>query len=169
MTPLHPRPRRGSLVVLALPLLLLGAANLPAQFRPDPGHSIGTVRTDGKLIVLTLDEGALGTANLFDLDHQTLRFTPQGSRYRVERLPLQWDGDFGAPMTSSDAALAHVRFPFWALAGAHSRSASRDRSPSVIPSPAFVAWRRRAPVTAGIAGAVSPSIALPSWRKRRPD
>ena len=146
MTPLHPRPRRGSLVVLALPLLLLGAANLPAQFRPDPGHSIGTVRTDGKLIVLTLDEGALGTANLFDLDHQTLRFTPQGSRYRVERLPLQWDGDFGAPMTSSDAALAHVRFPF---SGTRWSAFSVGVTGSITFGDSLAGVRRVAPQSAG--------------------
>ncbi|HEX5973181.1 MAG TPA: hypothetical protein VFY85_14705 [Gemmatimonadaceae bacterium] len=114
MSPCDPRPRHRSLplVALAFALLPLGATSLPAQFRPEPGRAIGTVRTEGKLIVLTLDEGALGTASLFDLDHRTLRFTPQGTRYRVERLPLQWDGDFGAPMTGSDATLSRIRFPF---------------------------------------------------------
>jgi hypothetical protein len=32
-----------------------------AQGRQEPGRSIGTVSTQGDLIVLTLDEGALGT------------------------------------------------------------------------------------------------------------
>ena len=35
---------------------------------------------------MTLDEGVLGKANLFDLAHRTLRFTPEGARYRVENL-----------------------------------------------------------------------------------
>ena len=99
-------------VVAAAMALLLAATAASAQFRPGPGRSIGTVRTVGKLIVLTLDEGALGTANLFDLDHRTLRFTPEGSRYRIERLPLRWDADYGAAMTGSEATLAHVGFPF---------------------------------------------------------
>ncbi len=92
--------------------MFFGAAAASAQFRPGPGHSLGTVRTEGKLIVLTLDEGALGKANLFDLAHRTLRFTPDGSRYRVERLPETWDADFGATMTGSEATLKTFTFPF---------------------------------------------------------
>jgi hypothetical protein len=83
-----------------------------AQFRQEPGRSIGTVATRGNLIVLTLDEGALGTANPFDLAHRTLRFTPEGDKYRVENVPEQWDAEFGAAMTNSRAALAGFAFPF---------------------------------------------------------
>lgn len=101
-----------SLSVTSLALLLLGAAAASAQFRQEPGNSIGTISTQGKLIVLTLNEGALGQTNLFDLDHHTLRFTPDGTRYRVERLPLQWDADFGPAMTSSEASLKNFAFPF---------------------------------------------------------
>lgn len=103
-------------------LLLFTAAELPAQFRPQQGRSLGTVTTQGKLIVLTLDDGALGTANLFDLSHRTLRFTPVGSRYRVENLPLRWDADFGAAMPGRAATLTKFAFPF---------SGSRRRSLSV--------------------------------------
>ena len=48
-----------------------------------PGKSIGSIATQGDLIVMTLDEGALGHANLFDLAGRTLRFTPDGASYRV--------------------------------------------------------------------------------------
>lgn len=83
-----------------------------AQYRVGQGHSIGAVTTQGKLIVLTLDDDVLGKANLFNLAHRTLRFTPDGSRYRVENLPLQWDSDFGSQMTGSQATLKNFSFPF---------------------------------------------------------
>src|ERR1700743_3235960 len=87
----------------ALALLSLSSVTAQAQFRQEPGHSLGTVTTQGNLIVLTLDEGVLGKANLFNLAHHTVRFTPDGSRYRVETLPLQWDKDFGTEMPGPDA------------------------------------------------------------------
>jgi hypothetical protein len=93
-------------------LTLLGAASGQAQFRQEPGKAIGTVTTEGDLIVLTLNEGALGSPNLFDLDHRTLRFTPAASGYRVTTLPLAWDTDFGPEMTGSDATLKRFAFPF---------------------------------------------------------
>ena len=58
-----------------------------AQSRQEPGRSIGTITTQGNLIVMTLNEAALGKANLFDLAHRTLRFTPDGDAYRVENVP----------------------------------------------------------------------------------
>ena len=70
-----------------LTLLLLSGVAAHAQFRQQPGHSIGTVTTQGNLIVLTLDEDALGDTNLFNLAHRTLRFTPHGSQYTVETIP----------------------------------------------------------------------------------
>ena len=112
MNPFPRRHRAGSFAAVALSLLTLSAAELPAQFRQEPGRSIGTVTTQGKLIVLTLDEGVLGRANLFDLAHRTLRFTPVGSRYRVENLPLHWDAEFGAAMQGSEGALTRFAFPF---------------------------------------------------------
>src|SRR5262249_59854351 len=81
--------------------------------RQEPGKSIGTIRTEGDLIVFTLNEGALGTANLFDLGRHTLRFTPEGAGYRVENRALAWDGTFGdqaAPRTP--VTLHNFAFPF---------------------------------------------------------
>ena len=54
-----------------------------AQARQEPGRSIGTITTQGDLIVMTLNEGVFGKANLFDLTRRTLRFTPEGTGYRA--------------------------------------------------------------------------------------
>ena len=83
-----------------------------AQSRQEPGRSIGTITTQGNLIVMTLNEAALGKANLFDLAHRTLRFTPDGDAYRVENVPEKWDSEFGPPMTSGVATLTAFAFPF---------------------------------------------------------
>src|ERR1700744_1263182 len=95
LTPHNP-PLRSSLVVVAFVLFctMLGHA----QSGPEPGHAIGTVTTRGKLILLTLNDGALGRANMFNLAHHTLRFTPDGAGYRVENVPFAWDPDFGAAL-----------------------------------------------------------------------
>src|SRR3954468_6637236 len=84
---------------------------LHAQRGFEPGHPIGKVSTQGDLIVMELDEGALGKANLFDLAGRTLRFTPEGTGYRVENAVLQWDSDFG-PELAGPAALHNFAFPF---------------------------------------------------------
>lgn len=84
----------------------------PGQYRGEPGKPIGSITTQGNLILLTLDEGALGKANLFNLKHRTVRFTPDGAGYRVETLPEQWDADFGPEMTSGQATLKNFAFPF---------------------------------------------------------
>jgi hypothetical protein len=52
-----------------------------AQPQQEPGHSIGTVTTQGDLIGITLDRGALGQANLFDLEVAAL--------LRVRVIPLE--------------------------------------------------------------------------------
>src|ERR1700733_1968858 len=93
---------------------ILALCSLPghAQFGDGPGHSIGTVTVRGKLILLTLNEGALGHANLFNLAHHTLRFTPDGAGYRVESIPFAWDADFGAELTSPQVTLKNFAFPF---------------------------------------------------------
>jgi hypothetical protein len=91
----------------------LAAASLaPAQGRMTPGRSIGAVTTRGNLIILTLDENALGKPHLFDLAHRTVRFTPEGTRYRAEALPESWDNDFGAEMKDPHATLTKLDFPF---------------------------------------------------------
>ncbi len=105
--------RRAIIAIFAAVLLaLLSPTAAHAQFNREPGKSIGTVTTHGKLIVLTLSEDALGPKNLFDLDHRTLRFTPSGDGYRVENVPLQWDAKFGAEMPSDGATLEKFAFPF---------------------------------------------------------
>jgi hypothetical protein len=83
-----------------------------AQQDDEPGRSIGKVSTKGDLIVVELDEGALGKANVFDLTGHTLRFTPEGSRYRVETGPLRWDADYGVEFAGSEASLQKIAFPF---------------------------------------------------------
>lgn len=88
------------------------SARCCAQFEPEPGHSIGTVTTRGKLILLTLNNDALGRANMFNLANHTLRFTPADGGYRVQNLPFAWDADLGSPLTTSDVNLKHFAFPF---------------------------------------------------------
>jgi hypothetical protein len=77
-----------------------------------PGHSIGIVTTNGNLIILTLDENALGKPHFFDLAHRTVRFTPEFGRYRAEALPEAWDNDFGTEMKDPHAKLTKLAFPF---------------------------------------------------------
>src|SRR5262245_26288700 len=83
-----------------------------SQPRQEPGRSIGTVTTQGNLIVMTLNEGALGHANLFDLARRTLRFTPEGTGYRAENVALQWDSEFGAEITNAQVTLHNFTFPY---------------------------------------------------------
>lgn len=83
-----------------------------AQGRQEPGRSIGTVRTQGDLIVMTLNEGALGKANMFDLVRRTLRFTPDGAGYRAENVALKWDAEFGTAITNPQVTLRNFQFPF---------------------------------------------------------
>jgi hypothetical protein len=83
-----------------------------AQGPEEAGRSIGKVSTQGNLIVMTLNEGAIPKANLFDLDQRTLRFTPDGAGYRIENLPLRWDAEFGAEITAAQVTLAKFKFPY---------------------------------------------------------
>jgi hypothetical protein len=83
-----------------------------AQGHREPGKSIGAISVRDNLIVMTLDEGALGKANLFDLAHRTLRFMPETSGYRAETVPWRWDADFGQEMTGNQATLTEFGFPF---------------------------------------------------------
>jgi hypothetical protein len=103
---------RGFLRTLPLLGLLLNVGASAASSDESPGRSIGKVSVAGKLIVIELDDGALGKASLFDLEGQTLRFTPRGSRYEVEKVPLRWDADFGPELTGSEATLQQLAFPF---------------------------------------------------------
>jgi len=92
--------------------ILLSLTLLRAQSRQEPGKTIGTVTTQGDLIVMTLNEGALGKANLFDLGGRTLHFTPDGAGYRAENLATQWDPEFGTELTGSQVSLRNFEFPF---------------------------------------------------------
>jgi hypothetical protein len=86
-----------------------------AQNQEPAGKPIGSISTDGDLIVLTLDEGALGHANLFDLGKHTLRFTPDSGGYRVENAAFTWDPAFGDELpvrTRTAVALHEFAFPF---------------------------------------------------------
>ena len=106
---------RGKVLGFELSLLfvsLLLAADACAQEREEPGKPIGKVSVVGNLILMELDEGALGRQNLFDLGGRSLRFTPAREGYRVENLPLQWDSDFGQKITDPHVALHNFSFPF---------------------------------------------------------
>ena len=96
----------------AAALAMLAPSPSVAQRRQGPGHSIGSVRTQGDLIVVSLNEGALGKANLFDLAGRTVRFKRDGTGYRIETLPLRWDPEFGDEMAGPQAALHQFAFPF---------------------------------------------------------
>lgn len=98
--------------ILILFALLSGSVS-EAQEKTEPGHSIAKVSTQGQLIVLELNQDALGKTNLFDLAGRTLRFTPVGSRYRVGSGALQWDDDFGPEITGAQVTLHQFEFPFF--------------------------------------------------------
>jgi hypothetical protein len=103
--------KRNLVLTLIFASFVLHEAAL-GQGRGEPGKSIGTVSVRGDLILLTLNEGALGKADLFDLAHRTLRFTPDGAQYRAETAAFQWDSDFGPEMASGEATLKNFAFPF---------------------------------------------------------
>ena len=100
-----------SAVLVSCGLLLIVSFS-HAQQDNEPGHSIGKVSTQGDLIVMDLDDSALGKAHLFDLTGHTLRFTPDGSGYRVGSGPLNWDSDYGPELASAEANLKRLAFPF---------------------------------------------------------
>jgi len=93
-------------------LFLCSSQSYTQEEEVEPGHSIGKVSTNGDLIVMELDEGALGKANQFDLVGRTLRFAPERSGYRAENGPLHWDSDFGPETDSAEVSLHQFGFPF---------------------------------------------------------
>jgi hypothetical protein len=98
-------------VVLAI--VVAGLVAGAVQNRGERGKSIGKVTTQGDLIVLTLDENALGRTNLFDLAKRTLRFEPDTGGYRVEPAAFSWDADFGAEAAPrAPVPLGTFVFPF---------------------------------------------------------
>jgi hypothetical protein len=98
--------------ILALCVLHPWPAVLNGQDENRQGRSIGKISTKGDLVVMELDDGALGRANLFDLAGRTLRFVPDHNRYRIENAPLQWDSDFGSELSASTVNLNTFAFPF---------------------------------------------------------
>jgi hypothetical protein len=98
--------------LLAVGAICLMQSSLRAQGSEEQGKSVGKVSTIDNLILLELDEGAVGKQNLFDLNRRTVRFTPNGLGYRVENLPLQWNSEFGEELEGSDITLKKMRFPF---------------------------------------------------------
>ena len=102
------------LIVLVLCLFgILSRGNVVySQGRQEPGRSIGTITTQGGLIVMTLNEGVFGKANMFDLVRHTLRFTPDGIGYRAENLALQWDSEFGKEVNDPQLTLHNFSFPY---------------------------------------------------------
>jgi hypothetical protein len=99
-------------IFLLFSFTLLPVLSAHAQEQEQPGHSIGRVSILGSLILMELNEDALGRQNLFNLNQRTLRFTPDGAGYRVENLPLHWDADFGQQLSSPQVALHNFSFPF---------------------------------------------------------
>src|SRR5438445_763579 len=93
-------------LILFIHLGAVGETKMPA------GHSVGKVSTFGDLIVLELDEGVRGKENLFDLGGRTLRFTPDGSQFRVDSGSLKWDPDFGQEISNQEVSLHNFRLPF---------------------------------------------------------
>jgi len=98
-------------VALLLGALVLGSGMAHAQGE-EQGQSIGKVSVRGKLIVVEMTREALGKANLFNLAGRTLRFVPDGARYRIENRPLRWDADFGPELVGAQAHLRGFAFPF---------------------------------------------------------
>jgi hypothetical protein len=94
---------------LSLALFVSIAATQP---RVEPGRSIGKVTTQDNLIVMEVDDTALGHSNLFDLSGRTLHFTPAPTGYRIENADLQWDSDVGPELSTSRAPLHNFAFPF---------------------------------------------------------
>ena len=83
-----------------------------ADVRQVAGRKIGTITARGNIIHLELDSAAITAHNLFDLDQRTIRFTPAGSGFRAENLPLQWDTASGSALQANTVRLTRFSFPF---------------------------------------------------------
>jgi len=105
-------PNSACLIILSVFGILCHGNVAYSQARQDPGRSIGTITTQGNLIVMTLNEAVFGKANMFDLTRRTLRFTPEGPGYRAENLALQWDSEFGSEMSGPQLTLHNFSFPY---------------------------------------------------------
>ena len=108
----NPVGRRWRSAALVSCGLLLIVSLSYAQQDSEPGRSIGNVSTQGELIVAELDDGVLRQPNLCNLAGRTLRFRPEGSRYRVEIVALHWDSDYGPELAGAEVSLQKFAFPF---------------------------------------------------------
>ncbi len=97
------------MLVSALPLLARLAV---AQGADASGHSIGRVSTREGFIVVNVTPGVLEPEHLFDLTGKTVRFRPEGPRYRVDVEPLHWDPEFGTALKAPDVTFDKFSFPF---------------------------------------------------------
>jgi hypothetical protein len=82
-----------------------------ADVKQVAGRKIGTIAARGNIIHLELDAGVISD-NLFDLDKRTVRFTPAGTGFRAETLPLQWDAAAGSALKGNAVTLTKFQFPF---------------------------------------------------------
>ncbi|HEX3868073.1 MAG TPA: hypothetical protein VHV78_15025 [Gemmatimonadaceae bacterium] len=101
-----------SVLAAAAAVVAAAAGDVPVGAQRAPGHSIGKVTIVGKLVRLELDTGVISPERLFDLDHRTLRFTPDGAGYRIENVPLVWDAELGAALTTPTMTIERFHFPF---------------------------------------------------------
>src|SRR3954453_7047609 len=101
---------RISPMLAAVSLWVMNAALGASQGQP--GRMSGKATARDKLIVLELDTGVIAPEHLFDLDHRTVRFTPDGSKYRIENVPVVWDSAFGNAQQGGTVALHNFTFPF---------------------------------------------------------
>lgn len=99
--------------VIAAATILIAPVLARAQGRQEPGKPIGKASVMGNLVLLELDEGALGHEHLFDLGQHTLRFTPaKNGTYRIENAAITWDADFGQEIKDPKVTLHNFTFPF---------------------------------------------------------
>ena len=106
-------------IAMLLMALLTGWSSVQAQEREEQGKPIGKASVLGDVILVELDQGALGEQNLFDLTGRTLRFTPRKGGYRIENVPVRWDAEFGPELSGHEATLHNLSFPFLEKAGTH--------------------------------------------------
>ncbi|HUJ93537.1 MAG TPA: hypothetical protein VLW46_01080 [Candidatus Bathyarchaeia archaeon] len=99
-------------IAMLLMALLTGWSSVQAQEREEQGKPIGKASVLGDVILVELDQGALGEQNLFDLTGRTLRFTPRKGGYRIENVPVRWDAEFGPELSGHEATLHNLSFPF---------------------------------------------------------
>ena len=133
--------------------LLLHPNLAHAQFDV-PGQPIGKISTDGELMVMELEDGALGKANLFDLAGHDAAL--QSGRFALSRGEWRLAVGLGlrpsnSPGLKSPCITLHSLFP--ARTGIHSWWAQLDRSVSTR-------WKATTALTLAAVSAESRSVDL---------